>query len=79
MICPDTKINEAYQCAERLRLGVAAQRLKVKDSVEIKLTVSIGGVDKKDTTASIVELLNCADKNLYAAKSAGRNRTVVDK
>ncbi len=79
VICPDTNINEAYECAERLRTHVAAQKLVLKSGTVIKMTISIGGFEKKDSIDSIEKLLICADNNLYAAKKAGRNKTVVDK
>lgn len=79
VICPDTKMSAAYECAERLRSSVAAQKLTLENGNEIKLTVSIGGAEKKDSIASMEKLLVCADNNLYAAKKAGRNCTIVDK
>jgi GGDEF domain-containing protein len=39
----------------------------------------VGGVEKKESIDSMEKLLICADNNLYAAKKAGRNKTVVDK
>jgi diguanylate cyclase (GGDEF)-like protein len=79
VICPDTKMNEAHECAERLRTNVAEQKLVLKSGVELKMTISVGGVEKKESIDSMEKLLICADNNLYAAKKAGRNKTVVDK
>lgn len=78
VICPDTPIDAAYQCAERLRLNVAALKFKNQEA-GIKLTISIGVAEKKEGVASIEKLLGCADDCLYAAKEGGRNRTVVKK
>lgn len=78
VICPDTGIDAAYQCAERLRLNVAALKFKNQEA-GIGLTISIGVAEKKEGIASIEKLLSRADECLYAAKQGGRNRTVAEK
>ncbi len=77
VICPDTGIDAAYKCAERLRLNVAALKFKSQEN-SIRLTVSIGVAQKKEGVASIERLLSRADECLYAAKEGGRNRTVYE-
>ncbi len=78
VICPDTGIDAAYQCAERLRLNVAALKFKNQEA-DIGLTISVGVAEKKEDVASIDDLLSRADECLYAAKQGGRNRTVSEK
>ncbi|MDD2913995.1 MAG: diguanylate cyclase [Gallionella sp.] len=78
IICPEADIDAAYQGAERLRLNVAALKLK-NQGVSIKLTISIGVAEKKAGVTSIDDLLNRADECLYAAKAGGRNQTVSEK
>ena len=78
VICPDTGIEAAYQCAERLRLNMAALKFRAQGAA-IGLTVSIGVAEKKKGVASIDDLLDRADECLYAAKQGGRNRTVFEK
>ena len=78
VICPDTGIDAAYQCAERLRLNVAALKFKNQEA-GIRLTISIGVAEKKEGSTSIEKLLSRADECLYAAKQGGRNRTVAEK
>ena len=78
VICPDTRIDEAYQCAERLRLNVAALKFKNQEA-GIRLTISIGVAEKKEGITSIEKLLSRADECLYVAKQGGRNRTVAEK
>jgi len=78
VICPDTGIDAAYQCAERLRQNVAGLKFK-NQGADIKLTISIGVAEKKKSVSSIEELLSHADECLYAAKQGGRNRTVCQK
>jgi diguanylate cyclase (GGDEF)-like protein len=77
VICPDTDARAAVQCAERLRTYVAAQGLRLQDGGEHKMTVSVGVAEKSETINTLESLLIRADDNLYAAKGAGRNRTVV--
>jgi diguanylate cyclase (GGDEF)-like protein len=78
VICPDTEVDAAFQCAERLRLQVAAMTVPGVDPA-IKLTVSIGVAVSRPEMADLEVLLAGADKCLYAAKQAGRNRTVCFK
>lgn len=75
VICPDTDTGAAYQCAERLRRSVAEMVVRSVDP-PLRMTVSIGVAGKKNGIASPDDLLSHADKCLYAAKQAGRNRTI---
>lgn len=79
VICPDTNSEAAYQCAERLRLSVADQIMKLHDGSELKVTISIGLARNNEAITTLQAILSRADKNLYAAKAAGRNRTIADK
>lgn len=74
VICPDTDIEAACQCAERLRRQVEAMTLE-GFKPPLHLTISIG-VSSSAGAASLDEMLTRADKCLYAAKQSGRNRTI---
>jgi diguanylate cyclase (GGDEF)-like protein len=78
VICPDTDIEAAIQCAERLRLNVAETDFSDIHPT-LKLTISIGVGAVKHGTGTVNELLIRVDKCLYAAKQAGRNTTIADK
>ncbi len=68
IILPDTGRATALQAAERVRAAVEnCSRL------EVPITISIGlaPLFRQDTAAA---LMTAADKALYAAKAAGRNR-----
>ena len=73
VICADTDIDAAYLCAERLRLQVAAVKV---ENLSLQMTISIGV--SISGSGTLDELLSRADRSLYAAKQAGRNRTVCD-
>lgn len=75
VICTDTDEQAGFQYAERLRLHVASQPLQVQDKT-LRLTVSIG-LTANTKLASPEAMMHQADERLYAAKAAGRNRTIA--
>ncbi|KAF0203161.1 MAG: response regulator [Gallionellaceae bacterium] len=75
VICTDTDEQAGFQYAERLRLHVASQPLQVQDKT-LHLTVSIG-LTANVQLASLEAMMHQADERLYAAKAAGRNRTIA--
>lgn len=77
VLCPDTGIEAAHQCAERLRQNVAGLVLNTPAG-NVDLTISIGVAEKEEDVDSIYGLLTRADERLYAAKQAGRNRVVFE-
>ena len=66
----------AHYVSERIRSMVADRTYIIDEGVEIKATVSIGyaTLTHESGIKTARELLDAADKKLYAAKSAGRNR-----
>jgi diguanylate cyclase (GGDEF)-like protein len=77
VLLPSTDIHAAESVANRLRLAVMSERITV-DGVAIPCTVS-GGVASMDAeVTSLADLIKRADRALYAAKAAGRNRIVRD-
>ncbi len=76
IIAPNMAIEGLVQFAERLRLAVEANTLRWEGR-PLRVTVSIGAacaLEIQNTQSSAVSLIRAADENLYAAKSAGRNR-----
>jgi diguanylate cyclase (GGDEF)-like protein len=74
VLLPDTSAEAAVVLAERVRATVAAIAVP---GVTREITVSIGIADLLQRGGDAVGLLRQADRALYAAKAAGRNRTVV--
>ena len=79
VVMPDTPIETARLAAERIREKVQAEPFRVhRGRVTITVTVSIGvsAIETLEETAA--SLLKRADEALYAAKSGGRNRVIVN-
>ncbi|GAB4435368.1 MAG: diguanylate cyclase [Chloroflexi bacterium OHK40] len=80
IVLANTGPDEAAQVAERLRALVAATPLQLADGSTLPLTVSIGVAGTalfKGQEVDKVALFQQADRALYAAKAAGRNRVHV--
>jgi len=78
VVCPDTGATAAYQAAERMRVAVESLRMSAPDGQHVPLTLSIGVAEKGEGIADMSALINRADGSLYAAKTQGRNRTVLN-
>ncbi|WP_375458385.1 GGDEF domain-containing protein [uncultured Enterovirga sp.] len=79
IILPGTEQPSAHACAERIRRNVMSRELLKRSTGESlgRVTVSLGiaVMGLKDTAVSLLER---ADRLMYRAKQAGRNRTVVE-
>lgn len=71
-LLPDTDAESAWSAAERARLAIAGEPFAEVDAV----TASIGVCDRERAGREPHLLLDRADQALYAAKRAGRNRSV---
>lgn len=76
VLLPHATMEAAFEIAERIRLASAALTIGSPD-LDRKVTVSIGAAEASRETTSSSALLAKADAALYAAKAAGRNRTVM--
>lgn len=72
-LLPSTDLEGAIRLAERFRAAVEGQRVR-SGNAEIGYTVSIGVVTMEAGVSGVDQLLKLADRALYAAKNAGRNR-----
>ena len=79
LVLPETKLENAYGLAERLRKHIARQTIETEeDRVAITASFGVTGIDSSIPAKSITPeiLINTADKYLYEAKKQGRNRVV---
>jgi len=77
IILPETPLGGAILVAERLRARVEVAEVG-DEGDPYRLTLSVGVAAVGDSTAdSGQSLLRAADRALYGAKEAGRNRTYV--
>ena len=76
ILFPEAALEEAWQALERVRENFATVALDV-GGLKISLTIS-GGLARwhHDQPVTLDEVLNQADRHLYAAKGAGRNQIV---
>ncbi|MCL1861043.1 MAG: diguanylate cyclase [Proteobacteria bacterium] len=76
ILLPGDGTKGARELAERLRRAFESNPVKV-DNIDITCTVSIGISDLRADDMTADAPLRRADEALYAAKEAGRNRTVL--
>ncbi|HEY8370563.1 MAG TPA: diguanylate cyclase [Thermodesulfobacteriota bacterium] len=76
VILPETGRAEAIAIAERIVREVEALT-HIVEGESIRLTISAGVAEFPDDASSLRELIVRADKALYAAKAAGKNRIGV--
>jgi len=78
VVLPDTDRRVAEAVAERLRVVVAEQPIRVSQPpTDLSISVSIGLAITEDANETSASLLRRADEALYAAKGRGRNRVVA--
>ncbi len=70
-------VDEAQRTASRLSNAIKSEPFEVSANLQIPVTVSAGIVTYPDHVRTPADLAAAADRALYAAKSAGRDRLVV--
>ena len=74
-VLPETEIEGAVGVAEKIRALVEAKGLVMDDGSRVQPTISIGlSAVGPGEMLTARELISAADRSLYAAKQAGRNR-----
>lgn len=78
ILLPQTSALEAFPLAERIRESVAAERI-ASDKGVFGISTSIGIAEMRHTLdeETIENIIQRADKAMYAAKAGGRNRTGI--
>ena len=78
IVMPDTDIRLACHVGERLRSSIATMPFPVAGQQDIHITASVGVATLESRADTPASLFKRADKALYGAKHAGRNRVVSD-
>jgi diguanylate cyclase (GGDEF)-like protein len=73
VVMANTGGEDAGLVAEKIRRAVQEMTVELDDGSELRLTVSIGGVTFPEGSRGGRNLLDLADRALYAAKRHGRN------
>lgn len=73
VICPDTPLQAALACAERIRRAVEQTPVKVGDQ-RLKAGMSAGVAMREASMANVDALIKRADEGVYLAKQQGGNR-----
>lgn len=76
VICPDTGLQAALVCAERVRRSVEALVVSA-GMLQLKSSVSIGVAVSDSSMADAAALIKRGDEGLYVAKARGRNRVAT--
>lgn len=76
IVLPETPLKGAVILAERLRKNVEQLVVKAGDA-SIRMTISLGLTiwEPESTVTEKADIIEAADKALYASKSSGRNKT----
>lgn len=77
LLAPIVGQDELWVIGERLRDRVASGPIGLSDGEWAEVTVSVGAAACPLHARGEAELVSVADRALYAAKAAGRNRLVV--
>jgi two-component system, cell cycle response regulator len=78
VLLPRTDLAGACEVAERIRQMVQEAPFVTPEGGTVSATLSVGLAMLSAGATSFADLLAAADRALYAAKHAGRNRTVAD-
>jgi len=72
---PDVGYEDALESAQRIKQNIEKAAFRIGD-VSLRVTASFGVASKTADYTELLEIFNNADKALYSAKSAGKNRVI---
>ena len=76
VILPAADLEGAFGLAERVRAGIEAIAIPVEGDAPLRVTASFGVAALPESAHDQGSLIAAADAALYAAKRAGKNRTI---
>ena len=74
---PSIVLREAFAIGERMRRAVEAEPFDTPNG-PLRVTVSVGVSEARQGEGGVTELLERADRAMYSAKKAGRDRVASD-
>lgn len=77
LILPEATLEETHHKAEEIREGIAKLKLNYNDKILGKVTASFGVACYPNHGITGNAVIQAADRALYEAKAAGRNRVVI--
>lgn len=77
ILFPETKLDKGVEVAERLRAAIEVANVPIESGLPLRFKASIGITTIVSKDENLDVLLARADKALYVAKNAGRNRIHV--
>ena len=77
LLLQNTRRDAALAVAERVRTAIAETHIDY-DATAIRITVSIGVAEVRDSDEHAGDVVRRADQSLYRAKQSGRNRVLAN-
>lgn len=72
IMLPETGLEDAYDIATRLKKSINSSSIQQRDK-KVTVTISMGVAGRTPEINSLEELIDCADRGSYLAKSKGRD------
>ncbi len=76
LVVPGAGLDEAAMAAEKFRVATSQLRVPFEEN-DLTVTISAGVAELGDAIVDRISLFQAADRALYAAKEAGRNRVCM--
>jgi len=76
LVLPGLSADDAFSVAERIRLSIMNESIKIYERTGPNVTASLGVASIFDHAENPAELNNQADRALYVAKESGRNQVI---
>ena len=73
---PDTPLDVAFAVADRIRVKISEEPIRLPDGSDISVTLSAGVAESLLPDETAADLIARADKALYMAKHDGRDRII---